>query len=51
MNNNSVKLFYHLHVLIPPIPLLQVKEGGVKFFTPLCDAERGWGEFMRLYIW
>jgi len=51
MNNNSVKLFYHLHVLIPPIPfLLQAKEGGVKFFAPLCDAERGWSEFMRLYI-
>jgi hypothetical protein len=34
----------------PPGPLLlQAKEGGVKNFAPLCEAERGWGEFMGLY--
>jgi hypothetical protein len=27
---------------------LQAKEGGVQFFAPLCEAERGWGEFMLL---
>jgi hypothetical protein len=25
--------------------LLQAKEGGVIWFAPLCEAERGWGEF------
>jgi len=28
---------------------LQAKEGGAKWFSPLCEAERGWGEFMGLY--
>jgi len=47
MNNNSTKYYYLLHVLIPPSPLLlQAKEGGVKHFAPLCEAERSWGEFM-----
>jgi len=31
----------------PPFPLLLLaKEGGAKRFAPLCEAERGWGEFM-----
>jgi hypothetical protein len=29
--------------------LFQAKEGGVKYFTHLCKAERGRGEFMLLY--
>jgi len=27
---------------------LQAKEGGAKRFAPLCEAERGWGEFILL---
>jgi hypothetical protein len=49
MNNNRLNHLYVLHVLIPPNPLLlQAKEGGVQRFAPLCEAERGWGEFMLL---
>jgi hypothetical protein len=27
---------------------LHAKEGGVQLFAPLCEAERGWGEFILL---
>ena len=51
MNNNRLNRLYVLQVLIPPNPLLlQAKEGGVQCFAPLCEAERGWGEFFRDYF-
>jgi len=28
--------------------LLQAKEEGEQSFAPLCEVERGWGEFMLL---
>jgi hypothetical protein len=34
--------------LFPDPLLLQAKEEGVQRFAPLCEAERGWGEFMLL---
>ena len=56
MNNNRVKMHLHNSCTHPPCPVdfvdpasgihLQAKEGGVKHFAPLCEAERGWGEFM-----
>ena len=56
MNNNRVKMHLYNSCTHPPCPvdfvdpasgiLLQAKEGGVKHFAPLCEAERGWGEFM-----
>jgi hypothetical protein len=59
MNNNSAKILLPTSCTHPPCPvdfvdpasgiLLQAKEGGVKHFAPLCEAERGWGEFMKLY--
>jgi len=47
MNNNITKILLRASCTHPPCPLLlQVKEGAVKHFAPLCKAERGWGEFM-----
>ncbi len=41
MNNNSVKILLPSSCTHPPCPLLlQAKEGGVKHFAPLCEAER-----------
>jgi len=39
-----------MYELNPPAPPAHggTKEGGVKFLAPLCAAERGWGEFMKL---
>jgi len=33
----------------PRPPSLAGKRRGRSFFAPLCGAERGWGEFIRLY--
>ena len=50
MNNNSTKILLPASCTHPPCPLLlKAKEVGVKHFVPLCEAERGWGEFMKLY--
>jgi len=56
MNNNSAKLLLPSSCTHPPCPLLlQAKEGGVKHFAPLCEAERGpiaigRGEFINYII-
>ena len=47
MNNNRLNM--RSLCTHPPTPLLlQAKEGGVQCFAPLCEVERGWGEFMLL---
>jgi len=39
-----------MNVLIPPAPFsCRQKKGEISFLAPLCGAERGRGEFMRLY--
>jgi hypothetical protein len=49
MNNSSAKICLTSSCTHPPCPLLLLaKEGGVNHFAPLCEAERGWGEFMQL---
>jgi len=51
MNNNSAKILLPSSCTHPPRPLLlQAIEGGVKHFAPLCEAERGWGEFIDYII-
>jgi len=48
MNNNNCEYFSNLHVLIPLPPSLASKRRGVRrLLAPLCEAERGWGEYMR----
>ena len=47
MNKKSAKILLPTSCTHPPCSLLfQAKEGGVKQFTPLFFAKRGWGEFM-----
>jgi len=37
-----------MHKLNPPTPFsCGQKKGERGFLAPLCEAERGWGEFMR----
>ena len=48
MNNNNFEYFSTMHVLIPPAPFsCKQKKGVRRFLAPLCEAERGWGEYMR----
>jgi hypothetical protein len=38
-----------MHELNPPAPFsCKQKKGEEDFLTPLCEAERGWGEFMKI---
>jgi len=37
-----------MHELNPPAPFsCKQKKGESALIAPLCEAERGWGEFMR----
>jgi hypothetical protein len=59
MNNIYQRNAFTVHVLIPPASLTssipqagfscRQNKGEISFLAPLCGAERGWGEFMRLY--
>jgi hypothetical protein len=46
MNNDSS--IFNMYSFPYPL-LLQAKEGGAKWVSPLCKAERVWGEFVGLY--
>ena len=51
MNYSSSKIILSASCTHPPGPLLlHTKEGGARHFAPLCEAERGWGEFMLYSI-
>ena len=49
MNNKNLRNIYKFHVLIPPSPFsAKAKKGVRSLLAPLCEAERGWGEYMMI---